>query len=239
MGSPIKLGDNHFGRTSAGRRLKSFLLVTSAPRIRYRQEDKTMAISPAKDVNVMSNNALIQPSELEARIPLTAKAEEIVLDSRRQLEDVLSGDDERFAVIVGPCSIHDKSGALDYAARLKPLADRLSDRMMIVMRVYFEKPRTHRRLEGPYLRPQPQRHVPDRRRSPSRPADPVGDRGDRTEFGHRIPRPHRAPVRCRPRHLGRHRGAHHREPDSTARWPLACPCPLASKTARTATRRPP
>ena len=101
-----------------------------------------MAISPAKDVNVMSNNALIRPSELEARIPLTGKAEEVVLDSRRQLENVLNGDDERFAVIVGPCSIHDQSGALDYAARLKPLADRLSDRIMIVMRVYFEKPRT-------------------------------------------------------------------------------------------------
>ncbi|CAI8018420.1 Phospho-2-dehydro-3-deoxyheptonate aldolase, Trp-sensitive [Geodia barretti] len=101
-----------------------------------------MAISPAKDVNVMSNNALIKPSELEARIPLTATAEEVVLDSRRQLEAVLNGEDERFAVIVGPCSIHDQSGALDYAARLKPLADRLSDRIMIVMRVYFEKPRT-------------------------------------------------------------------------------------------------
>lgn len=101
-----------------------------------------MAISPTKDVNVMSNNALIKPSELEARIPLTATAEKVVLDSRRQLEAVLNGEDERFAVIVGPCSIHDQSGALDYAARLKPLADRLSDRIMIVMRVYFEKPRT-------------------------------------------------------------------------------------------------
>ncbi len=101
-----------------------------------------MAISPAKDVNVMSNNALVRPSELEARIPLTTRAEEVVLESRRQLENVLNGEDERFAVIVGPCSIHDHSGALDYAARLKPLADRLSDRIMIVMRVYFEKPRT-------------------------------------------------------------------------------------------------
>ena len=101
-----------------------------------------MAISPAKDVNVMSNNALIRPSELEARLPLTAKAEEVVLDTRRQLENVLNGDDERFAVIVGPCSIHDQSAAIDYAERLKPLADKLADRIMIVMRVYFEKPRT-------------------------------------------------------------------------------------------------
>ena len=101
-----------------------------------------MVSSPAKDVNVMSNNALIRPSELEARIPLTAKAEASVLAGRQQLEAVLNGEDERFAVIVGPCSIHDNRGALDYAARLKPLADQLSERLLVVMRVYFEKPRT-------------------------------------------------------------------------------------------------
>ena len=101
-----------------------------------------MAISPAKDVNVMSNTALVRPSDLEARIPLSAKAEETVLEGRRQLEAVLNGEDERFAVIVGPCSIHDQQAAVEYAERLKPLADKLSDRILIVMRVYFEKPRT-------------------------------------------------------------------------------------------------
>ncbi len=101
-----------------------------------------MVSSPAKDVNVMSNNALIRPSELEDRIPLTAKAEASVLAGRQQLGAVLNGEDERFAVIVGPCSIHDNRGALDYAARLKPLADQLSERLLVVMRVYFEKPRT-------------------------------------------------------------------------------------------------
>ena len=101
-----------------------------------------MAASPAKDVNVMSNNALIRPSELEARIPLSPAAEATVLEGRRQLEAVLTGADPRFAVIVGPCSIHDQPAALDYAARLKPLAEQLRDRMLVVMRVYFEKPRT-------------------------------------------------------------------------------------------------
>ena len=101
-----------------------------------------MATSPAKDVNVTSNNALLRPSELEERLPLSPAAEATVLEGRRQLEAVLDGEDERFAVIVGPCSIHDQSAALDYAERLKPLADRLSDRIMVVMRVYFEKPRT-------------------------------------------------------------------------------------------------
>ena len=105
-------------------------------------EDNNMATSPAKDVNVVSNNALIRPSDLESRIPLTASAEATVLEGRRQLEAVLNGDDARLAVIVGPCSIHDRQAALDYAARLKPLADRLSHRILTVMRVYFEKPRT-------------------------------------------------------------------------------------------------
>jgi 3-deoxy-7-phosphoheptulonate synthase len=101
-----------------------------------------MVSSPAKDVNVTSNNALIRPSELEKRIPLSPQAEATVLEGRRQLESVLSGEDDRFAVIVGPCSIHDQPAALDYAARLKPLAEQVSDRLLIVMRVYFEKPRT-------------------------------------------------------------------------------------------------
>ena len=101
-----------------------------------------MVSSPAKDVNVTSNNALIRPSELEASIPLTPKAEASVLEGRRQLEGVLSGADDRFAIIVGPCSIHDRQAALDYAKRLKPLADQVSERLLVVMRVYFEKPRT-------------------------------------------------------------------------------------------------
>ena len=99
-------------------------------------------VSPAKDVNVTSNNALIRPSALEQRIPLSPAAESSVLEGRRQLEAVLNGADPRFAVIVGPCSIHDQSAALDYAQRLKPLVEQLSDRMLVVMRVYFEKPRT-------------------------------------------------------------------------------------------------
>ncbi|MXZ90642.1 MAG: 3-deoxy-7-phosphoheptulonate synthase [Chloroflexi bacterium] len=101
-----------------------------------------MATLQAKDVNVVSNNALIRPSELEASIPLSPAAESTVLEGRRQLEAVLNHEDERFALIVGPCSIHDHSTALDYVRRLKPLAEQVSDRIMVVMRVYFEKPRT-------------------------------------------------------------------------------------------------
>ena len=101
-----------------------------------------MATLQAKDVNVVSNNALIRPSELEASIPLSSAAESTVLEGRRQLEAVLNHEDDRFVVMVGPCSIHDHSAALDYAKRLKPLAEQVSERIMVVMRVYFEKPRT-------------------------------------------------------------------------------------------------
>ena len=101
-----------------------------------------MATLQAKDVNVVSNNALIRPSELEASIPLSPAAESTVLEGRRELEAVLNHEDDRFVVMVGPCSIHDHSAALDYAKRLQPLAEQVSDRIMVVMRVYFEKPRT-------------------------------------------------------------------------------------------------
>ena len=120
-----------------------------------------MATSPAKDVNVVSNNALIRPSDLESRIPLTTRAESTVLEGRRQLEAVLNGADDRLAVIVGPCSIHDRQAALDYAEKLKPLADRLSDRILTVMRVYFEKPRTTVGWKGLIYDPNLNRHLPD------------------------------------------------------------------------------
>ncbi|CAI8049259.1 Phospho-2-dehydro-3-deoxyheptonate aldolase, Tyr-sensitive [Geodia barretti] len=97
-----------------------------------------MVSSPAKDVNVTSNNALIRPSELEERIPLSPQAEATVLEGRRQLESVLSGEDGRFAVIVGPCSIHDQPAALDYAARLKPLAEQIEDGLHRARRLLME-----------------------------------------------------------------------------------------------------
>src|SRR5690606_19666995 len=63
-------------------------------------------------------------------------------ECRRSLHDLLHGRDDRLAVVIGPCSIHDPAAALDYAARLRPLRDRLGDALEILMRVYFEKPRT-------------------------------------------------------------------------------------------------
>ncbi|MCL2345688.1 MAG: 3-deoxy-7-phosphoheptulonate synthase, partial [Desulfobulbus sp.] len=82
------------------------------------------------------------PAEIHARLPLTAKAEATVSRGRERLCNILDRKDHRLFVVVGPCSIHDPVAGLDYAYRLKKLADDVGDTLQLVMRVYFEKPRT-------------------------------------------------------------------------------------------------
>ena len=82
------------------------------------------------------------PEEIHARVPLSEAAAESVLAGRRTLERILDGSDPRVFVVVGPCSIHDPVAGLDYARRLKKLADEVAGTLLLVMRVYFEKPRT-------------------------------------------------------------------------------------------------
>jgi 3-deoxy-7-phosphoheptulonate synthase len=90
----------------------------------------------------MSQDVLLTPEELKQRVPMTPKAQKTVLQGRAAVENILDRKDHRFMVVVGPCSIHDPVAALDYAQRLKRLADDVSDTVYVVMRVYFEKPRT-------------------------------------------------------------------------------------------------
>ncbi|MDE2695407.1 MAG: 3-deoxy-7-phosphoheptulonate synthase [Chloroflexota bacterium] len=94
------------------------------------------------DVHVQSTVPLPTPRELEAELPLSDEVQASVLSGRRAVEDILDGRDSRLLVIAGPCSIHDEQAALEYAERLAPIAEELSDRVLIAMRVYFEKPRT-------------------------------------------------------------------------------------------------
>ena len=94
------------------------------------------------DLRIKRIRPLIAPAILAEDIPLTDAAAVVVASGRRALEAILDGQDARLAVIVGPCSIHDPIAAIDYARRLKPLADAVADRLMLIMRVYFEKPRT-------------------------------------------------------------------------------------------------
>ena len=85
---------------------------------------------------------LMPPSELIAELPIAGEAEKAVLEGRRSIRRVLDGEDRRFVIIAGPCSVHDYDAALEYAGRLQSLAQPLSDRILTVMRIYFEKPRT-------------------------------------------------------------------------------------------------
>jgi 3-deoxy-7-phosphoheptulonate synthase len=94
------------------------------------------------DLRIKRIRPLLAPAILLEEIPLTDAASTVVARGRRALEAILDGHDPRLAVIVGPCSIHDPVAALEYARRLKTLADAVADRLLLVMRVYFEKPRT-------------------------------------------------------------------------------------------------
>ena len=97
---------------------------------------------PLQDVNIIGTLPLISPAELKQEFPVTPEVAAHVGRSRGALEDILRGDDRRIIAIVGPCSIHDPDIALEYARKLKVIADDVQDQIVVVMRVYFEKPRT-------------------------------------------------------------------------------------------------
>lgn len=112
-------------------------------------------IAEVDNYHIIAAEELPSPAELKRAMPLIGTALDTVLDGHRGVKNVLDYKDHRLVVVVGPCSIHDTELALDYARRLKPLADELKDTLMILMRVYFEKPRTTVGWEGliydPYL----------------------------------------------------------------------------------------
>lgn len=100
------------------------------------------------NLHIVKQEELPSPQELKAELVLEGGALATVLEGHRAVKAVLDREDPRLIVVVGPCSIHNPSEALEYARRLKPLADELADSLLIVMRVYFEKPRTSVGWEG-------------------------------------------------------------------------------------------
>ncbi|MGH8677773.1 MAG: 3-deoxy-7-phosphoheptulonate synthase, partial [Burkholderiales bacterium] len=90
----------------------------------------------------MSQDVLATPEDIKRRVPLSDQAEQSVLEGRHTVERILARKDHRLMVVVGPCSIHDPVAAMDYAKRLRRLSDEVTDTLFLVMRVYFEKPRT-------------------------------------------------------------------------------------------------
>ncbi|WP_043526662.1 3-deoxy-7-phosphoheptulonate synthase [Litchfieldella xinjiangensis] len=101
-----------------------------------------MSQQQVNNLNVLAQDVLITPEALKQAVPLTEAAERTVIEGRETIQRILDGVDPRLVVVVGPCSIHDVDAALDYARHLKRLAEEVKDSLYIVMRVYFEKPRT-------------------------------------------------------------------------------------------------
>ncbi len=95
-----------------------------------------------ENINVSAFDAMPTPAEIHQKLPLSAQAEATVSAGRDLLRNILDRKDHRLFVVVGPCSIHDPVAGMDYARRLKALAEEVGDTLQIIMRVYFEKPRT-------------------------------------------------------------------------------------------------
>src|SRR5882672_6916081 len=94
------------------------------------------------DLRITQVRPLIPPAILLEEIPISERASNVVSDTRAAIGNVLEGRDPRLVVVVGPCSIHDATAALEYAERLRTLVERYAEQLIVVMRSYFEKPRT-------------------------------------------------------------------------------------------------
>ncbi len=94
------------------------------------------------NTHIAESHTLITPDEIKSKLPLTDSAEKNVWISRKEIEQILDGQDHRKFIVVGPCSIHDLKAAEEYSERLKNLSERVKDKLLLIMRVYFEKPRT-------------------------------------------------------------------------------------------------
>jgi len=101
-----------------------------------------MTVENLNNINVVSQDLLPTPEEVKADIPLSSKSADTVVVGRQTIRNILSRKDHRLFIVVGPCSIHDLDAAREYAVKLKALSEKVKDTLYIVMRVYFEKPRT-------------------------------------------------------------------------------------------------
>ncbi len=99
-------------------------------------------MAATSDLHVVETRPLVAPALLHRELPIDAASTETVASARRRIQAILRGEDLRLLVVVGPCSVHDVKAAREYAQRLAPIRERLKDQLEVVMRVYFEKPRT-------------------------------------------------------------------------------------------------
>jgi len=103
---------------------------------------RTRSMKQTDDLRIAATKELIAPIQIHEQFPLTEAAAATTLKARDEIQSIMAGNDDRLVAVVGPCSIHDPESALEYATRLADLKRELADELVIVMRVYFEKPRT-------------------------------------------------------------------------------------------------
>ncbi len=118
------------------------LTLTRLPGVSRLVKPSTTTMPTTSNLRISGIRPLVSPAILMEQLPLTNERAMLVQQSRRETSKILKGEDDRLLVVVGPCSIHDAGAALDYATRLATLAPGLSSDLLIVLRVYFEKPRT-------------------------------------------------------------------------------------------------
>jgi len=179
------------------------------------------------DLNVVETLPLVSPRQICQDLPITPPAHRCIVESRDAIHRILGGFDHRLLAVVGPCSIHDEKGAIEYAERLLNLSRRVADRLLVVMRVYFEKPRTTIGWKGLIN-------------------DPYLDGSFAMETGIRIARQLLLTIAG----MGLPTATEMLDPITPqyiadliswaslgAKWPAACPCPSASKTPPKATSK--
>jgi 3-deoxy-7-phosphoheptulonate synthase len=130
------LGDSNYSETAMGK------LDNPLHDQEVGSADAARDITRIDDVRIGAVRPLISPALLQDELPVPEAVQTLVEESRAAIADILHGRDDRLLLIVGPCSIHDHDQAIEYAHRLKATADALRDDLLIIMRVYFEKPRT-------------------------------------------------------------------------------------------------
>jgi len=118
------------------------LCYDPGPRLEFCAPDACAMKFVTNNTRIQSIRAVATPEQVREELPLSDEAGQTTYLARHEIQQILAGKDDRLLVIVGPCSIHDPKAAIEYAQRLKALREQLADQLLIVMRVYFEKPRT-------------------------------------------------------------------------------------------------
>ncbi len=131
--------DFAFPSNRTGRGIKRNMTTISPP---ANPANPSNELTPTQNLNVVSLRTIISPKQLDQELPKTPAMTRTVLDGRETIRKILRGEDKRLLVVIGPCSVHDPKAAYDYAKKLADLRDKAADQLFIVMRVYFEKPRT-------------------------------------------------------------------------------------------------